>query len=76
MSKKPISNKILLAAGGTGGHIFPAVALAGELAEEGYEVHFATDKRGMAFSNKRHGTTEFSLVTSAKISSLNVGIRG
>lgn len=51
MSKKPISNKILLAAGGTGGHIFPAVALAGELAEEGYEVHFATDKRGMAFSS-------------------------
>jgi UDP-N-acetylglucosamine--N-acetylmuramyl-(pentapeptide) pyrophosphoryl-undecaprenol N-acetylglucosamine transferase len=51
MFKKPISNKILLAAGGTGGHIFPAVALASELKGEGYEVHFATDKRGMAFSS-------------------------
>ena len=37
---------ILLTAGGTGGHIFPAYALAEELRSRGYEVSLATDRRG------------------------------
>jgi len=41
--------RILLAAGGTGGHLFPAEALAGELVQQGLEVHLATDARGMAY---------------------------
>jgi UDP-N-acetylglucosamine--N-acetylmuramyl-(pentapeptide) pyrophosphoryl-undecaprenol N-acetylglucosamine transferase len=36
---------ILLAAGGTGGHVFPAEALAHELAARGWSVHLATDDR-------------------------------
>jgi UDP-N-acetylglucosamine--N-acetylmuramyl-(pentapeptide) pyrophosphoryl-undecaprenol N-acetylglucosamine transferase len=36
---------ILLAAGGTGGHIFPAEALAEELIARGHEVALVTDKR-------------------------------
>jgi len=39
-------SNILLAAGGTGGHVFPAVATAQELTKRGYKVYFATDKRG------------------------------
>ncbi len=43
---------ILLAAGGTGGHVYPASALAGALKADGYDVHLATDKRGLAFVEK------------------------
>jgi UDP-N-acetylglucosamine--N-acetylmuramyl-(pentapeptide) pyrophosphoryl-undecaprenol N-acetylglucosamine transferase len=40
------TNKVIfLAAGGTGGHIFPAVALADELARRGYKPIIITDKR-------------------------------
>lgn len=36
---------IVLAAGGTGGHLFPAQALAEELNRRGYAVHLMTDER-------------------------------
>ena len=41
-----MSGPLLLAAGGTGGHVFPAVALARELASRGREVALVTDERG------------------------------
>ncbi|WP_214469817.1 undecaprenyldiphospho-muramoylpentapeptide beta-N-acetylglucosaminyltransferase [Mesorhizobium sp. dw_380] len=41
---------ILLAAGGTGGHLFPAEALAHELIERGWTVHLATDDRAERFA--------------------------
>ncbi|HEX6959551.1 MAG TPA: undecaprenyldiphospho-muramoylpentapeptide beta-N-acetylglucosaminyltransferase [Ferrovibrio sp.] len=40
---------ILLAAGGTGGHVFPAEALAGELLRRGHRVGLVTDNRGKGF---------------------------
>jgi len=41
---------ILLAAGGTGGHLFPAEALAHELIGRGWAVHLATDDRASRFA--------------------------
>lgn len=35
----------VLAAGGTGGHLFPAQALAEELTRRGYAIHLMTDER-------------------------------
>src|SRR5271170_7038909 len=41
---------ILLAAGGTGGHLFPAEALGVELIRRGYRVRLATDSRALRYS--------------------------
>lgn len=40
---------VVLAAGGTGGHVFPAEALAQELMARGYRLALITDKRGAAY---------------------------
>ena len=41
--------RILLSAGGTGGHVMPAAALALDLTSRGYAVEWATDERGLKF---------------------------
>jgi UDP-N-acetylglucosamine--N-acetylmuramyl-(pentapeptide) pyrophosphoryl-undecaprenol N-acetylglucosamine transferase len=40
---------IVIAAGGTGGHVFPALALARGLRSAGLTTAFVTDRRGTAF---------------------------
>ncbi len=40
---------IMLAAGGTGGHLFPAQALGEELIRRGWEINLITDTRGNVF---------------------------
>ena len=47
MSPAPL---ILLAAGGTGGHLFPAEALGVELIKRGLRVRLATDARALRYS--------------------------
>jgi UDP-N-acetylglucosamine--N-acetylmuramyl-(pentapeptide) pyrophosphoryl-undecaprenol N-acetylglucosamine transferase len=46
---------ILLAAGGTGGHLFPAEALAAALTARGYRVALATDRARADDDIRRHG---------------------
>jgi UDP-N-acetylglucosamine--N-acetylmuramyl-(pentapeptide) pyrophosphoryl-undecaprenol N-acetylglucosamine transferase len=46
---------VALAAGGTGGHMFPAEALAGELLARGLTVALLTDRRGEAFGERVTG---------------------
>lgn len=43
------SPRVAIAAGGTGGHLFPALALGKELSRRGYVPVLLTDERGMGF---------------------------
>ncbi|PTM92054.1 undecaprenyldiphospho-muramoylpentapeptide beta-N-acetylglucosaminyltransferase [Mycoplana dimorpha] len=61
---------ILLAAGGTGGHLFPAEALAHELKANGWSVHLVTDSRAERFAGK-FPADEIHVVPSATIGSKN-----
>ena len=61
---------ILLAAGGTGGHVFPAEALAHKLQERGYSVHLVTDSRAERYAGK-FPADEIHVVPSATIGSKN-----
>ena len=46
---------IILASGGTGGHIFPSQALAETLLKKNYNVHWFTDVRGHGFNQMPEG---------------------
>jgi UDP-N-acetylglucosamine--N-acetylmuramyl-(pentapeptide) pyrophosphoryl-undecaprenol N-acetylglucosamine transferase len=61
---------VLLCAGGTGGHVFPAQALAYELKKCGWIVHFATDERAFRFADT-FPTDFIYVVPSATIASKN-----
>lgn len=47
----PSAPLIILAAGGTGGHLFPAEALAGALVARGFRVDLATDARAKRYAD-------------------------
>lgn len=53
----------LLAAGGTGGHMFPALATAEKLREEGHSTHIITDNRGAQYLSKAEPHTAINLST-------------
>lgn len=61
---------ILLAAGGTGGHLFPAEALAHEMIGRGWQVHLATDDRAGRFAGN-FPAAEVHQISSATFGSKN-----
>jgi UDP-N-acetylglucosamine--N-acetylmuramyl-(pentapeptide) pyrophosphoryl-undecaprenol N-acetylglucosamine transferase len=60
--KKPL---IVLAAGGTGGHIFPAEALAREMMSRGWDACLITDNRGGKFEGDMQGVPVMRIRASA-----------
>ena len=46
---------IYLAAGGTGGHLFPAIALARALQKKNFKTIILTDARAMQYASQTEG---------------------
>lgn len=63
--------KILIAAGGTGGHMFPAISFAHVAAKEKSDVYFITDKRGMKYT-KVKGSIKFKKILAAGVGDKNI----
>jgi UDP-N-acetylglucosamine--N-acetylmuramyl-(pentapeptide) pyrophosphoryl-undecaprenol N-acetylglucosamine transferase len=61
-----VTGPVVLAAGGTGGHLFPAEALARALVGRGKAVHLMTDRRADAFAAAVPGV-EVSLVRAGRL---------
>ena len=64
-------NKIIIATGGTGGHIFPAYSLAKNFVKKDYLVEIITDKRGLKYLEK-HKDIKLTLNNSATIFKKNI----
>lgn len=54
----PAARPIVIAAGGTGGHLFPAEALAAELVARGERIALMTDARSSAYESPAFGNAE------------------
>ena len=67
---------ILIAAGGTGGHMFPAVSLANTLTARGRVVMFVTDPRGASISTEVLGLSDAVARHTISARSLSGGIKG
>ncbi len=65
---------IVLATGGTGGHVFPAQALARALAGRGYRLVLITDRRGDAYGGPL-GALEVFRIRAAGISGVGLAAR-
>ncbi|MEO9574009.1 MAG: undecaprenyldiphospho-muramoylpentapeptide beta-N-acetylglucosaminyltransferase [Tateyamaria sp.] len=56
---------LLIAAGGTGGHMFPAQALAEAMLQRGWRVKLSTDARGARYTGGFPHTTQIEQISSA-----------
>ncbi len=53
-----MKQKILVVAGGTGGHVFPAICFTEHLLKENHEVYFITDQRGCEYLEPYNNFTQ------------------
>jgi UDP-N-acetylglucosamine--N-acetylmuramyl-(pentapeptide) pyrophosphoryl-undecaprenol N-acetylglucosamine transferase len=67
---------VLAAAGGTGGHLFPAEALAAALAKRGIATHLATDRRAERYGGGVFSPDAIHVVTSATLRGRNPAALG
>jgi UDP-N-acetylglucosamine--N-acetylmuramyl-(pentapeptide) pyrophosphoryl-undecaprenol N-acetylglucosamine transferase len=68
----PSEKLVVLAAGGTGGHVFPAEALATEMTGRGFKLSLITDRRGGAYGGTL-GNLETHRVRAGGIAGKNIG---
>ena len=66
------SNHICISAGGTGGHIFPAVALAERMLKFGWDVNFVTDERGEVFLDPLSKGISIKVIQVKQIKNFNI----
>ncbi|MDB5317962.1 MAG: UDP-N-acetylglucosamine--N-acetylmuramyl-(pentapeptide) pyrophosphoryl-undecaprenol, partial [Rhodospirillales bacterium] len=64
----PVARPIVIAAGGTGGHLFPAEALAVALLARGERIALMTDARSAAFDSPAFANAERFLLAGAGLS--------
>ena len=60
-----LSKKIFVVGGGTGGHLFPAIAVGQELVRRGYGVHLITDDRCVKYLGERHHPFKIHIINSS-----------
>ncbi|NMJ44362.1 undecaprenyldiphospho-muramoylpentapeptide beta-N-acetylglucosaminyltransferase [Roseomonas sp. JC162] len=70
----PAVRPIVIAAGGTGGHLFPAEALAAELLRRGERIALMTDARSAAYESAAFAAAERFVLSGAGLSGR--GVRG
>ncbi len=64
---------LVLAAGGTGGHMFPAQALAEAMLEKGWRVRLSTDDRGARYVGGFPDAVDIDVVKSATFAHAGIG---
>ncbi|MEL7300179.1 MAG: undecaprenyldiphospho-muramoylpentapeptide beta-N-acetylglucosaminyltransferase [Pseudomonadota bacterium] len=67
--------RLVMAAGGTGGHMFPAQALAEEMLERGWHVTLITDARGARYVGNFPEAVEIETVSSATFARGGIGAK-
>ena len=63
---------LVLAAGGTGGHMFPAQAIAEEMVASGWQVKLSTDSRGARYCENFPLGVEVTVINSATFSGRSI----